>query len=255
MNIKSGMPFSRELFKNPPKDCEVTYSWSWNAPITRKGIDERLDEFCKAGIKSLYILPFPKDFRPETLRTFLDPEYLTDDFFELVSYALRRAKELGIGAWIYDEGGWPSGGACGNTRRENPEADIKMTVKKELILHRGEQFAPTDGFIALFDGKKRLPDNFTATDDITVTVYYFKKTKFNGTRVDNTAASVTDTFIKSYNDSFATYYKGLRGIFIKEKLWQIIFILISIRTNCLSYTYMTYQVFNGRFLIGDFSCK
>ena len=96
MNINAGAKFDQKLLKNPPLECEVTYSWNWNEPITKEGIDERLEGFLKAGIKSLYILPFPKDFRPDTLRTFMAPEYLSKEFFELVSYALHKCKKLGI---------------------------------------------------------------------------------------------------------------------------------------------------------------
>ena len=90
MYNKPGQNFNQNLLKNPPLECEVTYSWLWNEPVTKEGIDERLAGFLKAGIKSLYILPLPKDFRPDTLRTFLAPEYLTKEFWEIVNYAFRK---------------------------------------------------------------------------------------------------------------------------------------------------------------------
>ena len=78
--------FTHDLnkLKNIPREYDVVYSWLWASPITKDVIDHRLDEMVQAGIKSAYIIPLPKDFRPETLRTFLDPEYLTDEFFELI---------------------------------------------------------------------------------------------------------------------------------------------------------------------------
>ena len=74
MNISPGRGFSQKDFISPPLEFNVSYGWVWNAPVTREGIDERLDEFVEAGIKSLYILPLPKDFRPERLRTCMSPD-------------------------------------------------------------------------------------------------------------------------------------------------------------------------------------
>ena len=160
-----GREFDRNLLKNPPLDCAISYSWNWNAPVTREGIIERLDGFVKAGIKCLYILPMPKDFRPERLRTFMDPEYLTPEFFELVSFALREAKARGILAWVYDEGGWPSGGAAGLTFRQNPDAILYKPVAREVVLECDKRFTPEEGFIALFDGKEDFPTIISLTEE------------------------------------------------------------------------------------------
>ena len=42
-----------------------------------------------------------------------DPDYLSDGYFAAFSNVVDRAAELGMNVWLYDEGGWPSGGACG----------------------------------------------------------------------------------------------------------------------------------------------
>ena len=139
---KPGREFDKNILKNPPNEYAVAYSWNWNAPVSREGIIERLDGFVTAGIKCLYILPIPKDFRPERLRTFMGPEYLTPEFFELVSFALREAKKRGILAWVYDEGGWPSGGACGLTFRQNPDAILYKPAARTVTLEGDERFVP-----------------------------------------------------------------------------------------------------------------
>ena len=126
MNILPGRQFNIDEFKNPANEYSVTYMWFWNVPVSKELIDRELREYLKAGITSLYIVPLPKDFSPEELRTYLDPEYLSDEFFDLVEYTLRECVRLGIKPWIYDEGGWPSGGACYNTVRQNPKAKLKL---------------------------------------------------------------------------------------------------------------------------------
>ena len=211
MNIRPGSQFSIEKMKNPPLECAVAYSWLWNAPISKDGIDERIDGFVKAGIKSLYILPMPKDFGSETLRTFLDPEYLSEEFWELLEYAVRKCVASGIKPWIYDEGGWPSGGACCHTIRENPNALLKFLRKEEVSLISDKRFYPSgDGFVALFNGKKRLPDDYIASRDCTLTAYYVEERQIRNCRVDYTNASVTDTFI---NNTYEAYKKHLGDLF------------------------------------------
>ena len=214
MNIKPGQGFEYEALKNPPLECEVSYSWVWNGPITREGIDERLDNFAKAGIKSLYILPLPKDFGSESLRTFMSPEYLSEEFWELVDYALHKCVAMGIEPWIYDEGGWPSGGACYNTVRENPKAKLKYLERREVTLMSDKRFVPEEGFVALFNGKHRLPDNYIASRDCTLTAYYQVERVERGCRVDYTNASVTDTFIKNTYEK----YKAVVGDLLGKKI-------------------------------------
>ena len=210
MYNKPGKEFDREIFKNPPNEFAVSYSWNWNAPISKEGIIERLDGFVKAGIKCLYILPLPKDFRPEVLRTFLDPEYLTPAFFELVSFAIREAKKRGILAWVYDEGGWPSGGACGVTFRQNPDAVLYKPEAREVCLQCDERFTPEEGFIALFDGKRRLPDDFIPSRNVKFTAYYAVPDKDNLNRIDGTSETAVDTFI---NNTYEAYKNAIGDLF------------------------------------------
>jgi len=54
--------------------------------------------------------------------TDLAPEYLSPEYPELYAYAMRRAGELGMLCWLYDEGGWPSGGACESFPQAKKEA-------------------------------------------------------------------------------------------------------------------------------------
>ena len=212
MNVYPGSDFDLALFKEPPADNRVVYSWNWNAPISRQGIDERLDGFVKAGIKGLYILPLPIDFRPERLRTFMHPEYLSEEFFELVRYAHDGARARGITVWIYDEGGWPSGGACGNTVRQNPDARLQKLASRSVTLTCDQRYHPCEGFVALFDGKRRLHDDYIASRTATLTEYYLEDDTVNGNRIDGTSETAIDTFI---NNTYEAYKSALG-----EELWS-----------------------------------
>lgn len=210
MYNKPGKELDLKLLKNPTNEYAVSYSWNWNAPITKDGIIKRLDGFVEAGIKCLYILPMPKDFRPERLRTFMDPEYLTPEFFELVSFALREAKARGILAWVYDEGGWPSGGAAGLTFRQNPDAILYKPEARSVTLQCDERFVPEEGFIALFNGKRRLPDDYIASRNVTLTAYYAVKHMDDWSRIDGTSETAVDTFI---NNTYEAYKAAIGDLF------------------------------------------
>ena len=211
MNILPGSEFCYDEFKSPSADFAVTYMWFWNVAINKDRIDRELAEYAKAGIKSLYIVPLPKDFSPEDLRTFLEPEYLSAEFFDLVEYTLRRCVEMGMRPWIYDEGGWPSGGACYNTVRENPKAKLKLIEKREVSLAADKRFCPEEGFIALFNGKHRLPDDYIASRDASLTAYYCVEEIQRGCRVDYTNRSVTETFIRNTYERYKERVGDLFG--------------------------------------------
>ena len=207
MYNKPGQNFNQNLLKNPPLECEVTYSWLWNEPVTKEGIDERLAGFLKAGIKSLYILPLPKDFRPDTLRTFLAPEYLTKEFWEIVNYAFRKCVELGIKPWIYDEGGWPSGAAGRRTEMQYPEARAQKLGDRDITLKAGEKYTPCEDLISIFDGTTRLPEDYVADKDITIKEYFINRIPHIPYFIDFTDAKVTDTFLNNTYEG----YKSIAG--------------------------------------------
>ena len=211
MNIRPGEGFDLSRLKTPGADFAVTYMWFWNCPVTRELIDSELEKYAQAGIRSIYIVPMPKDFNPEGLRTYLSPEYLSPEFFELVEYTLRRCVKMGIKPWIYDEGGWPSGGACYNTVRENPKAKLTLLERREVTLMSDKRFVPEEGFIALFNGKHRLPDSYIASRDCTLTAYYCVERIMRGCRVDYTNRSVTETFIRNTHERYKKYVGDLFG--------------------------------------------
>ena len=213
MNIMPGSSFSYDSFKSPKNEYAVTYMWFWNVAVNKERVDRELAEYAKAGVESIYIVPMPKDFSPEDLRTFMDPEYLTKEFFDIVEYTLRKCLTLGIKPWIYDEGGWPSGGACYNPVRENPKAKLKLLEAREVFLESDKRHHPEEGFIALFRGKHRLPDDYIASKDTKLTAYYCIEKIERGCRVDYTNRSVTDTFI---NNTYERYKERVGDLFGKE---------------------------------------
>lgn len=98
-------------------ECDPAFSpgyfWMWNAPLDPGVLIAQLDDMHAHGMRSVCIHPFPKDFRKGAYETQMEPDYLTPAYLDAFAKVVERARELGMDAWLYDEGGWPSGGACG----------------------------------------------------------------------------------------------------------------------------------------------
>ena len=132
--------FNINRFLTPDVSCAPVYVWVWNDVCTKEIIYNQLNEMKKLGIRAFYILPEPKDFRPGSMPTNLTPDYLTDDFFELCDYAIKQGKARGMNCWIYDEGGWPSGSACGKVTKSHPEFSVKNSRYPDLLNKKATEY-------------------------------------------------------------------------------------------------------------------
>ena len=62
-----------------------------------------------------------------------------------------------------------------------------------------------------------------------------------------------DELTTRYNTVFNKYYKGLRGLIVRENIWQITFAVLSSLLSCFFFAYIAWGVFKGQYLIGDYS--
>ncbi|MBR6535385.1 MAG: hypothetical protein IKT65_07380, partial [Clostridia bacterium] len=174
------------------------YIWVWNDNCTREIIDEQLAEMQRLGIRAFYILPEPVEFRPDSMPTNLTPEYLSDEYFELCAYAINKGTTLGMNCWIYDEGGWPSGSACGKVVKDHPEYSAggkypdllneKATEYFIEITHK-KYASATRNFTAVFTDEPKAPLNPFSKD-------------------------LADKYEQTYGESVMPYLKLIEG---KEK--------------------------------------
>ena len=100
--MKSDKNFDINSFIFPDVSYAPIYVWVWNDICTRELIDDQIAEMRSLGIRAFYILPEPKEFRPDSMPTNLSPEYLSEEFFELCAYAIDKGTSLGMNCWIYD---------------------------------------------------------------------------------------------------------------------------------------------------------
>lgn len=89
----------KKAFEGDLNEYRSVPFWSWNNELEEDALVTQIDEMKKVGIGGFII----------HARTGLTTEYLGEKWFSCVAACLKRAKELGMNAWIYDENGWPSG--------------------------------------------------------------------------------------------------------------------------------------------------
>ena len=101
---KSKAPsLSAELFKNPTSEYRATPFWAWNTELDKKELEEQINIFKEMGFGGFHMHS----------RTGMATDYLSDDFFDFVSFSVNEAKKRNMLAWLYDEDRWPSGSAGG----------------------------------------------------------------------------------------------------------------------------------------------
>lgn len=219
--MKNNNSFDINSFISPDCLYAPKYVWVWNDVCTKEIIDSNLNEMLSLGIRSFYILPEPTGFRPDSMPTFLSPDYLTDEFFGLCAYTFGRAEALGMECWIYDEGGWPSGGACGRVMRDHPEfgRQVLKVIKKEYTA--GETYRKEDvRIIAAFSNNEELIDEgFIFLRDSVVYEYFTEKEK--GSYPDLLNKDATEYFTEITHEKYFSHMKkasvqGVSAVFTDE---------------------------------------
>ena len=73
--------------------------WSWNDKLDKKELIKQIDWMHESGIGGFFM----------HARGGLTTPYLSEEWFECIKACEKRAKELNMEAYAYDENGWPSG--------------------------------------------------------------------------------------------------------------------------------------------------
>lgn len=194
--MKSNDKFDIKNFISPDVSYAPVYIWVWNDICTREIIDAQLGEMQNLGVRAFYILPEPKEFRPDSMPTNLEPEYLSDEYAELCLYAFEKAKSFGMNCWIYDEGGWPSGSACGKVMKDHPELGRETLAWREFSFSKGEVYKKSNpDILAGFINNKKIEDGYIFLNNSVVTEYFIKKAT-DGSYPDLLNKDTTEYFIE-----------------------------------------------------------
>ncbi len=203
--------FDLAEFRAPSAKYGPAYTWTWNAPLTRSGIERQIDDMLRADIRSMYILPEPREFRPNQMRTELEPDYLSDEYIALARHALSYAIERGMCVWLYDEGGWPSGGACGKVLAAHPELRDKRINARTLSVAPDDAYAPSADACACFEvsaqGYRRiLPGQ---PFGCACPIEYYRELNTSAIAVDVLDDELGRRFIESTHDRYAAGFGEL----------------------------------------------
>lgn len=201
-------------FKKPPAKYSTAPFWVWNYIVTKSMIDKQLKLFKSIGINQVIIHPRPG----------LVTEYLSNEWFELIKYAVNSAKKLGMNVFLYDENSYPSGFGGGHVPAELPDVKIKYltpiittqpdSVKNKLCVLKkmGESFV-------------EIKDN-VYKKDVSYYVFYFDIPESNPwyagfSYVDLLQKRSTQKFIETTHEKYKTaigkeFGKNVIGVFTDE---------------------------------------
>ncbi len=209
---KNTEKFDVNIFATPDASYSPVYVWVWNDICSCHIIDQQLAEMQNLGIRAFYILPEPKGFRPDSMPTNLEPDYLTDEFFELCAYAIEKGKALGMNCWIYDEGGWPSGGACGKVLRDHPEYARQTLECYERSFSTGEVYKKSNpDILATFINDEEIIEEGHKLLEDSVVIEYVAEKELNGNYPDLLNKNATNYFINITHEKYASAMKNALG--------------------------------------------
>ena len=214
MKIQNEIRFDLKKFQSPSLRYAPLYAWVWNYICTKERIDAQLDEMKRLGIRAFYIIPEPREFRPTSMPTELTPDYLGEEFFEMVSYALRGGRERGMYSWIYDEGGWPSGGACGQVLKAHPEFARRALSSETVWLDAGQEYkkSSADVLCAFAEGSRMIGEGYIFDNETAVTEYKIAMHNSGGSDFpDLLNKDSTEYFINITHDGYAAALKDMLG--------------------------------------------
>ena len=93
--------------------------WSWNDELDKNELIKQIEWMHDNGIGGFFM----------HARGGLTTPYLGEKWFDCIEACLKKAKELNMEAYAYDENGWPSGFAGGELLKEEANRDMYLSYK------------------------------------------------------------------------------------------------------------------------------
>lgn len=168
--------------------------WSWNSSLDENELCRQIEEMKSVGIEGFIM----------HARTGLKDEYLGEKWFSCIDACLKKARELDMDAWVYDENGWPSG-FVGGKLLDNPDFLARFLEYKEGYFD-GEAYG-----VYVADDKKGFVRVSSPIDG--VTVYHNVYLRVSPANTDILNPAVTEAFIRETHEG---YYKRFKESFGRE---------------------------------------
>jgi hypothetical protein len=136
-----------QAFRTPPDDSRIMMRWWWFGPsLTREQVESEMRRMKEGGIGGFEIAtvyPMAVDDPARGIRNY---RYLSSEYLDLISFAARKARELGMRMDITLGSGWPFGGphitpALAAARLRSDRREISPAVSRLMrpALYEDEQ--------------------------------------------------------------------------------------------------------------------
>jgi len=110
-------------FKNPPANTKPWVYWYWISDhISKEGITKDLEAMAKVGIGEALIGNI------DEIKQKGDVKALTEDWFQMVEFAIREGKRLGVDIGLFNSPGWSQSGGPWN----KPEHSMRYLTMSEV---------------------------------------------------------------------------------------------------------------------------
>lgn len=183
--------FLRDL-RDPPKSFRPIPFWSWNERLSEAETRWQIAEMDRVGIGGYFM----------HARGGLQTEYMAEDWMANIAAGVAEGNDRGMGAWAYDENGWPSG--FGDGKVNGKGLDFQQKYLRHEVVETEADAERTIGHVRLADGR--------------LLRFYFDVNPFY---VDTLDAAVTRDFLKEIYDPYAQRFGadfggGMPGFFTDE---------------------------------------
>jgi len=183
--------------KNPLNKYRPIPFWSWNERLTVDETRRQIAEMDKAGIGGYFM----------HARGGLQTPYLGEEWMDNIAAGIDEARKRDMGAWVYDENGWPSGFGDGRVNGLGIEYQQKYLRMDPVGADPGVRPEDEDRTITVVAG----------SDGQRLRFHY----EVNPFYVDTLDAHVVKTFIETILDEYAARFpddlgKALPGVFTDE---------------------------------------
>lgn len=173
--------------------------WSWNDKLDVDKLVEQVEWMHENAIGGFFM----------HARSGLITEYMSDEWMKAIDACVKRAKELGMEPWAYDENGWPSGFAGGKLLEDIENHD------KYLTCTIGEY--DKDALVSYLDTGSKLIRSNGKEEGTYINVYEHYATS----TADILNPDVTDKFIEHTHEKYKAFYgedfsSNLKGFFTDE---------------------------------------
>jgi hypothetical protein len=183
--------FLRDL-RNPPKCFRPIPFWSWNEDLSVEETRRQIAEMDRVGIGGYFM----------HARGGLQTEYMGEDWMANIAAGIEEGEARDMGAWAYDENGWPSGFGDGKVNGKGLAFQQKY-LRWEEVEEKAEA-ERTITHVRLADGR--------------LLRFYFDVNPFY---VDTLDATVTKDFLTEIYEPYAHQFgkdfgRGMPGFFTDE---------------------------------------